>query len=68
MLTEPKPNSLAMAEMKTLLRDVYSQYETEPDESMSSESMAMDDQLISSRPLGKRCLLKFVPVTEEKKQ
>ncbi|RSL39347.1 hypothetical protein CEP53_014123 [Fusarium sp. AF-6] len=59
---------LAMAEMKTLLRDVYSQYETEPDESMSSESMAMDDQLISSRPLGKRCLLKFVPVTEEKKQ
>ena len=58
-----------MAEMKTLLRDVYSQYETEPDESMSTESMAMDDQLISSRPLGKRCLLKFIPVTEgEKKQ
>lgn len=54
--------SLAMAEMKTLLRDVYSRYETEPDESMKSESMAMDDQLISSRPLGKRCLLKFVPV------
>ncbi|KAK2672098.1 Cytochrome P450 [Fusarium oxysporum f. sp. vasinfectum] len=53
---------LAMAEMKTLLRDVYSRYETEPDESMKSESMAMDDQLISSRPLGKRCLLKFVPV------
>ncbi|RKL28104.1 hypothetical protein BFJ72_g12688 [Fusarium proliferatum] len=53
---------LAMAEMKTLLRDVYSQYETEPDESMRSESMAMDDQLISSRPRGKRCLLKFVPV------
>ncbi|KAF4441497.1 putative benzoate 4-monooxygenase cytochrome P450 [Fusarium austroafricanum] len=53
---------LAMAEMKTLLRDVYSRYETEPDVSMKSESMAMDDQLISSRPLGKRCLLKFVPV------
>ncbi|KAF5254839.1 hypothetical protein FANTH_422 [Fusarium anthophilum] len=53
---------LAMAEMKTLLRDVYSRYETEPDDSMKSESMAMDDQLISSRPLGKRCLLKFVPV------
>ncbi|KAJ4309450.1 hypothetical protein N0V84_011499 [Fusarium piperis] len=59
---------LAMAEMKTLLRDVYSQYETEPHESMSIESMAMDDQLISSRPLGKRCLLKFVPVTEEEKK
>ncbi|KAL4725037.1 hypothetical protein ACLX1H_008484 [Fusarium chlamydosporum] len=52
---------LAMAEMKTLLRDVYSRYETEPDESMKSESMVMDDQLISSRPLGKRCLLTFVP-------
>ncbi|KAM0562633.1 hypothetical protein ACHAPJ_002323 [Fusarium lateritium] len=55
---------LAMAEMKTLLRDVYSRYETEPDISMKSESMAMDDQLISSRPLGKRCLLKFVPVKD----
>lgn len=55
---------LAMVEMKTLLRDVYSRYETEPDESMKSESMVMDDQLISSRPLGKRCLLKFVPVKD----
>ncbi|KAF9777185.1 hypothetical protein IL306_004549 [Fusarium sp. DS 682] len=55
---------LAMAEMKTLLRDVYSRYETEPDISMKSESMVMDDQLISSRPLGKRCLLKFVPVKD----
>ncbi|KAH7243284.1 cytochrome P450 [Fusarium redolens] len=53
---------LAMAEMKTLLRDVYSRYETGPDESMKSESMVMDDQLISSRPLGKRCLLRFVPL------
>jgi hypothetical protein len=48
--------------MKTLLRDVYSQYGTVPDASMKSEAMAMSDQLISSRPLGKRCLLKFVPV------
>ncbi|UZP41259.1 hypothetical protein NXS19_009075 [Fusarium pseudograminearum] len=55
---------LAMVEMKTLLRDVYSRYETEPDESMKIESMVMDDQLISSRPLGKRCLLKFVPVKD----
>lgn len=53
-----------MAEMKTLLRDVYSQYETEPDISMKIESMKMDDQLISSRPLGKQCLLKFVPVKD----
>ncbi|KAF5018363.1 hypothetical protein F66182_9650 [Fusarium sp. NRRL 66182] len=55
---------LAMAEMKTLLRDVYSRHETEPEASMKSESMVMDDQLISSRPLGKRCLLKFVPVKD----
>ncbi|CAJ0542037.1 Ff.00g083500.m01.CDS01 [Fusarium sp. VM40] len=55
---------LAMAEMKTLLRDVYSRYETEPDISMKIESMEMDDQLISSRPLGKQCLLKFVPVKD----
>ncbi|KAJ3522695.1 hypothetical protein NM208_g12750 [Fusarium decemcellulare] len=59
---------LAMAEMKTLLRDVYSEYETEPDASMKSEAMAMDDQLISSRPLGKRCLLKFSPLKAEKKK
>ncbi|KAF4979394.1 hypothetical protein FZEAL_4397 [Fusarium zealandicum] len=56
---------LAMVEMKTLLRDVYSQYETEPEASMEVESMIMDDQLISSRPLGKRCLLKFVPIKDE---
>ncbi|KIL84746.1 hypothetical protein FAVG1_11974 [Fusarium avenaceum] len=55
---------LAMAEMKTLLRDVYSRYETEPDISMKIESMKMDDQLISSRPLGKQCILKFVPVKD----
>ncbi|KAH6890356.1 cytochrome P450 [Thelonectria olida] len=56
---------LALAEMKTLLRDVYSQYRTEPDDSMKSEAMAMSDQLISSRPLGKRCLLKFVPLGDD---
>ncbi|KAI1063088.1 hypothetical protein LB507_005991 [Fusarium sp. FIESC RH6] len=55
---------LAMAEMKTLLRDVYSRYETKPHESMKSELMVMDDQLISSRPLGKRCLLRFVPTKD----
>lgn len=59
-----KVYSLAMAEMKTLLRDVYSRYETEPDISMKIESMKMDDQLISSRPLGKQCILKFVPVKD----
>ncbi|KAF7543396.1 hypothetical protein G7Z17_g10772 [Cylindrodendrum hubeiense] len=56
---------LALIEMKTLLRDVYSQYNTEPDASMKTESMAMSDQLISSRPLGKRCLLKFVALEDD---
>ncbi|KAH7313315.1 cytochrome P450 [Stachybotrys elegans] len=50
---------LAIAEMKTLLRDVYSNFTTVPDASMQDESMAMSDQLISSRPVGGQCLLKF---------
>ncbi|EQK98156.1 Cytochrome P450 [Ophiocordyceps sinensis CO18] len=53
---------LALAEMKTLLRDVYSKFSTTPDASMTEESMAMYDQLISTRPLGQRCLLQFKPL------
>lgn len=49
--------------MKTLLRDVYSDYETIPHSSMTEEAMAMSDQLISSRPLGQRCLLHFHPLS-----
>ncbi|KZL67040.1 cytochrome p450 [Colletotrichum incanum] len=56
---------LALAEMKTLLADIYSRYTTLPETSMTAESMAMSDQLISSRPLGQRCLLQFVPVGEK---
>ncbi|KUI65586.1 hypothetical protein VM1G_00150 [Cytospora mali] len=52
---------LALAEMKILLRDVYSRFRTMPDESMSEGEMEMDDQLISSRPAGQRCLLRFIP-------
>ena len=51
-----------MAEMKTLLRDVYSQYSTTPDDAMDAELMVMSDQLISTRPLGKKCLLRFHPL------
>jgi hypothetical protein len=58
--------SLAIAEMKTLLRDVYSRYSTTPDASMTAESMVMSDQLISTRPLGKKCLLRFHPLSEAK--
>ncbi|QUC22165.1 uncharacterized protein UV8b_06406 [Ustilaginoidea virens] len=55
---------LAIAEMKVLLRDVYSQYRTVPDASMTAESMTMSDQLISTRPLGKKCLLRFHALQE----
>ncbi|ETS76382.1 hypothetical protein PFICI_11769 [Pestalotiopsis fici W106-1] len=56
---------LALAEMKTLLVDVYSRFTTLPDESMTSDMMEMSDQLISSQPLGKKCLMKFVPLDAE---
>ncbi|TKW49746.1 putative sterigmatocystin biosynthesismonooxygenase, partial [Colletotrichum tanaceti] len=56
---------LALAEMKTLLADIYSRYTTLPETSMTAESMVMSDQLISSRPLGQRCLLQFIPVDEK---
>ncbi|KAF4452238.1 cytochrome P450 [Fusarium albosuccineum] len=38
---------LALVEMKTLLRDVYSAYSTTPHMSMTEESMTMSDQLLS---------------------
>ncbi|EEU42755.1 uncharacterized protein NECHADRAFT_47676 [Fusarium vanettenii 77-13-4] len=52
---------LAYAEMKLLLREVYSQYQTVPDPSMTEESMRAHDQIISARPFGQKCLLRFVP-------
>ena len=51
--------------MKTLLRDVYSRYSTTPHESMREEAMAMSDQLISARPLGQTCLLRFHALEED---
>ena len=45
--------------MKVLLRDVYSKFATTPDASMMDEDMEMKDQLISSRPKGEKCLLRF---------
>ncbi|KAK0646507.1 cytochrome P450 3A13 [Cercophora newfieldiana] len=53
---------LALAEMKMLLRAVYSQFKTVPDVGMAHSDMEMSDQLISSRPLGQKCLLRFVPL------
>ncbi|KAK3357358.1 cytochrome P450 [Lasiosphaeria hispida] len=55
---------LALAEMKILLRAVYSKFITTPDKTMATTDMEMSDQLISSRPLGQRCLLSFIPVSE----
>ncbi|TRX94776.1 hypothetical protein FHL15_004237 [Xylaria flabelliformis] len=50
---------LALAEMKILLRDMYSCFTTFPDGSMVDEDMEMSDQLISSQPRSKKCLLKL---------
>lgn len=50
--------SLAMAEMKMLLREVYSQCSTRLSEMMHG-SMEFDDQIISSRPKDQICLLAF---------
>ena len=56
--------SLALAEMKTLLREVYSRFKTTPDKRTTAEDMEVSDQLISSRPAGQRCLLKFEPIKQ----
>ncbi|KAM5367167.1 hypothetical protein ACJZ2D_010157 [Fusarium nematophilum] len=42
---------LALVEMKLLLREVYSRFETVPDE-MTEEEMRAHDQIISARPYG----------------
>ena len=52
------PPSLAMAEMKILLREVYSQCRTRISEHMDGD-MEMADQIISSRPRGQTCKLVF---------
>ncbi|CAG8957111.1 hypothetical protein HYFRA_00009312 [Hymenoscyphus fraxineus] len=49
---------LAMAEMKILLRDVYSRFRTVVARDMES-SMELDDQIISSRPVDQCCKLVF---------
>jgi len=51
--------------MKLLLRDIYSRFSTVPDPAMNEGDMMMSDQLISSRPLGKRCLVRFEPIVEK---
>jgi hypothetical protein len=57
-------HSLAMAEMKILLREVYSQCSTRVSDRMHG-SMELDDQIISSRPKDQTCLLVFEKVNTE---
>ncbi|KAF5025071.1 hypothetical protein F66182_2840 [Fusarium sp. NRRL 66182] len=53
---------LAILEMKTLLRDVYSRFRTRPAEEMTFD-MSMDDQIFTSRPKDQKCILKFTEWT-----
>lgn len=50
--------NLAMAEMKILLREVYSKCRTGVSGDMRGD-MTLSDQIISSRPAGQTCLLAF---------
>ncbi|KAI1393761.1 cytochrome P450 3A13 [Hypoxylon trugodes] len=53
---------LALAEMKVLLRDMYSRFTSAPDPSMTARDMEMSDQIISSQPKARRCLLRLIPL------
>ncbi|KOS19783.1 putative sterigmatocystin biosynthesis P450 monooxygenase [Escovopsis weberi] len=53
---------LALAEMKTLLRSVYSAFSTTANSATTEELMALSEQLISARPLGQNCHLEFHPL------
>ncbi len=55
--------SLALLEMKLLLKEVYSAYRTRVAPDMDA-SMEMDDQTISSRPRGQKCLVVFEKVDD----
>ena len=51
-------DSLAIAEMKCLLKEVYSRFRTSVAEDMTG-NMDLSDQIISSRPLDQTCRLVF---------
>jgi len=57
-------SSLAMAEMKCLLREVYSRFKTRIASDMKGR-MTLSDQIISSRPLDQTCKLVFEPVIQD---
>ncbi|KAJ5719114.1 hypothetical protein N7493_007569 [Penicillium malachiteum] len=53
--------NLALVEMRILLREVYSRFQTTVAPEMDA-SMALDDQIISARPKGQMCKLVFTPI------
>lgn len=53
--------SLALVEMKVLLREVYTRFWTTVASDMTA-SMKLDDQIISSRPKGQSCKLDFTTI------
>lgn len=50
--------SLAMAEMRILLKEVYLRFRTHIATDMNGD-MSVSDQIISSRPRGQTCMLRF---------
>lgn len=50
--------SLALVEIKILLRDIYGRFSTTVAEEMDGD-MSMDDQTIASRPKDQTCKLVF---------
>ncbi|KAH9891884.1 cytochrome P450 [Cubamyces lactineus] len=56
--------NLALLEMKVLLKAVYSTYRTRIAPEMAA-SMEMDDQIISSRPKGQKCLVVFEQIASD---
>jgi hypothetical protein len=56
--------SLAMVEMKTLLKGIYSSFTTSVAPEMEGD-MSIDDQIIASRPKDQTCLLNFIPCQKE---
>ena len=56
--------NLAMMEMKTLLREVYTRFSTTVAAEMMGD-MSIDDQIIASRPKDQTCLLSFEPLPRD---
>ncbi|KAF7592007.1 hypothetical protein BBP40_000787 [Aspergillus hancockii] len=55
--------NLALVEMKTLLREIYSRFATRVAAEMKGD-MSIDDQIIASRPKDQTCLLTFEPIDD----